>query len=369
MRIGIDMSSVSAEKTGIGYYTASLVKALDKVDSENKYFLYLRRECFDEFSGLKKNFIKRKIPGGKRLRLPRVHLYLSFAIARDRLDLFFSPNYLVPVVCPAKSVITIHDMTYTFFSDKHIKKQLLLFNTLLPGSVRKCSRIIADSENTKKDIMKVFKVPEEKIVVIHIAADGRYRPLDNKEMISKVKRKYKISSDYILYVGTIEPRKNIIRLIESFNLLKKNNRINYKLVIAGRKGWKYDEIIKTADRSDFRDEIIFTGYVPEEDMVCLYNGAELMVYPSLYEGFGLPPLEAMACGTPVITSNTSSLPEVVGDAAILIDPNDTRRISEAILKVLENRKLRNELAGKGLKRAGMFSWEKTAGEVRKVFHI
>lgn len=293
---------------------------------------------------------------------------MSFAVIRDRIDLLFSPCFLVPLICPSRSMITIHDLTHVVFPEKHKAKHLFIYNTLLPHSIKSSNKIIAVSQNTKQDIIKIFNIPEEKVTVIYESANDIFKPVKGSESISKIKRKYGIPSKYILFVGTIEPRKNLIRLIEAFNLVKTRKNINYKLVIVGKKGWMYEDVFNSIKELGLENEIVFTDYIPEKDLVYIYNGADIFVYPSLYEGFGLPPLEAMSCGVPVVTSNTSSLPEVVGKAAVLIDPYDVKQLSDAIYWVLTNRGLRENLIGNGLRRARLFSWQKAARELSSVFN-
>jgi glycosyltransferase involved in cell wall biosynthesis len=229
--------------------------------------------------------------------------------------------------------------------------------------------IISISHHTKYDMLKHFKIPEDKIKVIHLAANECYKPLKEDE-IYKINEKYSLNHPYILYVGGLEPKKNIPTLLKAFYKLKKHD-VNHKLVITGEKRWNYKSIFETIDKLNLQKEVIFTGYIPDEDLPALYNAADLFVYPSLYEGFGLPPLEAMACGTPVITSNTSSLPEVVGDAGIMVNPYDIDELTNKMYKVLTNEGLTEELSKKGLERAKLFSWKKCAEETLNTykFHI
>lgn len=251
------------------------------------------------------------------------------------------------------------------FSETFTPITLLRYKFLFPRTLKTADRIIAVSNSTKRDLINYFNIPEEKIKVILEAADEKFKLL-NKEEINEVKQKYNLNFPFILYVGTLEARKNIPTLIKAFYKIKKKN-IEHKLVIAGKKGWKYKEIFETIDKLDLQNDVVFTGYVSDEDLPALYNAADLFVYPSIYEGFGLPPLEAMACGTPVITSNTSSLPEVVGDAGIMVDPCDVDGLTQTMCDVLTNDGLREDMIKKGLERAKMFTWEKCARETLKVY--
>ncbi|WP_083810054.1 glycosyltransferase family 4 protein [Methanothermococcus okinawensis] len=264
-----------------------------------------------------------------------------------------------------KKILTVYDLTPLLYSETHKKSKVLMHKYLFPLILKNSNKIISISHHTKQDIIKYFKIPEDKIKVIHLAANENYKPLKEKE-INEVKQKYNLNYPFILYVGGLEPKKNIPTLLKALYKLKKQG-INHKLILTGVKRWKYKSIFETIEKLNLQKDVIFTGYVPDEDLPALYNAADLFVYPSLYEGFGLPPLEAMACGTPVITSNTSSLPEVVGDAGIMINPYNVDELAKAMNEVLTNEGLREELSKKGLERAKLFSWKKCAEEHLKVY--
>lgn len=227
--------------------------------------------------------------------------------------------------------------------------------------------IIAISNHTKMDCIKYLGIPEEKIRVIYEAADEIFKPEKIKEeMKNHLKDKYGIEFPFILSVGTLEKRKNLPNVLKAFYRLKKTGN-HHKLVIVGKIGWKYNKIFSTMEELDLKKDVIFTGYVPDEDLVKIYNAADLFVFPSIYEGFGLPPLEAMACGCPVITSNTSSLPEVVGDAGVTVDPYDDKALADEMHRILSNDGFKTELSKKSLERAELFSWRQTAKETWNVY--
>jgi len=238
---------------------------------------------------------------------------------------------------------------------------------LIRAATLRADKVLVDSYSVKNELMDRLKVPEEKIHVVPLGVSPGYRVVDNRNLIKSVKEKYGIKKDYILQVGNIEPRKNLPRLFNAFSLVKEKTNNSYQLVNVGKKGWLYKEIFEMLNKYGLQEDIIFTEYVPEEDLVLLYNGAELLAYPSLYEGFGLPILEAMSCGTPVITSNVSSMPEVAGKAALLIDPLNGEEIAWAIHKVLTDTELKNRLKNSGLERTAFFSWEKTARQTLEVY--
>ncbi|GAG74468.1 unnamed protein product, partial [marine sediment metagenome] len=229
--------------------------------------------------------------------------------------------------------------------------------------------IVADSKSTKDDIIKFFKIDPAKVKVVYLASDSQFKKLANQEKDKEVLKKYGIDKKYILSAGTIEPRKNYPTLIKAFNYIKHNNNdFNCKLVIVGRTGWKSEATYRERELSPYKDDILFIGRVSDKDLVQIYNQAEIFVYPSLFEGFGLPPVEAMSCGLPVIASDSSSLKEAVGDAGILVPPEDYREISKQISYILKNEKIKKKLKEKSLKQAQKFSWEKTARKTLNIYN-
>jgi glycosyltransferase involved in cell wall biosynthesis len=256
-------------------------------------------------------------------------------------------------------MLTIHDLFPLINPELSLEGQSSLFENIKPN-LDKIDRIIAVSQSTKNDIMKYLDVHEDKITMIYEGVDEKYKPVED---CSKIKKKYGVDK-FILFVGTLEPRKNIPNLIKAFAKL---NSTEYKLVITGKKGWKYKSIFNTAESLKITDKTVFTGYVPEDDLPALYSAADLFVYPSLYEGFGIPPLEAMACGTPVITSNRSSLPEVAGNAALLVDPEDTDELAEAMMKVIGDSCLRDVMTKRGFEQAKKFSWDQCVRKTIRVY--
>jgi len=271
-------------------------------------------------------------------------------------------------------VVTIHDLTplilpgmVDFRAGERIVYKFKL------KCAQKAERIIADSENTKKDIIKLLKVNEEKVKVIYLARDSKFHPIENRDILDEIRKKYHLKKSFILYVGGLSSEtKNIKRLIKAFARLLKMSETKYDLVIVGEyKGNYYQPYFKSLQRvireHSLEGKVIFVGFIPEEDLLSLYNAAELFVFPSLYEGFGIPPLEAMACGTPVVSSNAASLPEVVGDAALLFDPHKIEEMTQAMQKVLMDNNLCQSLITKGFKQVRKFSWEETARETLKVY--
>ncbi|GAA0129021.1 glycosyltransferase family 1 protein [Methanococcus maripaludis] len=365
MKIGIIADRLNRPLTGIGNYIYNLIT---EISISNKNIYIINYEENKIVPNVNKITIKNPVSRISNKSFYFWHLYLNYYLKKTNLDLdiIHSPENATPfTTIRSKKVITVYDDIPFHFPEYFTKSTRYRHELLLQKTLNSSDKIISISENTKRDVINHFKIPEDKIKVIPLAANENFKKVDENET-SKIKSKYNINFPFILYVGTLEPRKNIPSLLNAFYIIKKQG-IPHKLVIAGGKGWKYKEIFETIDKLNLQNDVIFTGYVPDEDLPGLYNAADLFVYPSLYEGFGLPPLEAMQCGTPVITSNTSSLPEVVGDAGIMINPYDVDELANKMYEVLTNEKLRKEMSKKGLERAKLFSWKKCAEEHLKVY--
>jgi glycosyltransferase involved in cell wall biosynthesis len=361
MKIGIISEALRTNLTGIGNYVYHTIHELQKINKD----IVIIDNTDKNIPNTKNVIIKNPFPFFKTyLWMYYLGILFSSNMNHEKIDLIHNPDQ-IPFFSKKKNIATVFDLTPIIFPKEHNRKRELITRYILPLYLRNTNKIITISQNTKIDIIKYFKIPEEKIKVIHLAANENYVPIDKYES-TKIAKKYGVNNKFIIYVGTLEPRKNIPNLLKSYNILK-NYGINHKLIITGKKGWKYKEIFETIEKLKLQNDVIFTGYVPDEDLPGLYNAADLFVYPSLYEGFGLPPLEAMQCGTPVITSNTSSLPEVVGDAGIMVDPYDIDGLASKMYEVLTNEDLRNNMSKKGIERAKLFSWKKCAEEHLKVY--
>ncbi|HAU30906.1 MAG TPA: glycosyltransferase family 1 protein [Desulfotomaculum sp.] len=364
MRVGVISDWINGGNyAGIANYVYHLLKELININRESIYLInYEENESTAEY-----NKIIIYNPFKRISKTILWYLYLGTQSNHlKRLDIIHNPTQGSTFFrFKQKYILTVHDITVFIVPKEHPVYRILFGKLLFPRTLKTADKIITDSNSTKKDLINYFNIPEEKIKVIFLGVDEKFKPLD-KEEINEVKQRYNLNFPFILYVGTLEPRKNIPTLIKAFYKLKKKN-IEHKLVITGKKGWKYKKIFETIDKLNLQKNVTFTGYVSDEDLPALYNTADLFVYPSLYEGFGFPPLEAMACGTPVITSNTSSLPEVVGDAGIMVNPYDVDGLADAMHEVLTNDGLREDMIKKGLERAKMFSWEKCARETLRVY--
>jgi glycosyltransferase involved in cell wall biosynthesis len=291
--------------------------------------------------------------------------FQPFMAAQERLDLLHGLAFVSPLLQPCSTIVTIHDESFALFPEFFRGANAAYLRLFTRLSCRRAARIIAVSENTRADVMRLYGVPGERVQVVPHGVDARFFPRPASE-VAEFKRAHSLPDHFILFVGTLEPRKNLVKLIEAFSNLQ--SRIsNLKLILAGGKGWYYDQIFAAVERLDMQDEVIWAGYVPTDDLPLWYNSADVFAFPSRYEGFGMPLLEAMACGTPVVTSNASSLPEVAGDAALLVPPDDVGALADALARTLTDADLRQALHAKGLARAATFTWEETARRTAAVY--
>lgn len=362
-KIAIDIREAGAEKTGKGWYTYNLVLELLKLDKKNEYLLYTDSEKnpYREFKNAKLCVI-----GGKGHRW---HFNVLKDLKAVKPDLFFAPtSYIIPSLAPKwlKVIITVHDLVAFLFPASHNAKAVLIERLTLRRAVKKASQIFVVSENTQKDLLKRFRYSHERIHLVPCAPSDFFREPSKPEDLARFRQKHHLPEQFILAVGTLEPRKNFGTLIKSFVLIK-SRLPESKLVIVGKKGWKYKHIEEKLREYHLENDVIFPGYLEAEDLKKMYAIATVFVFPSLYEGFGIPPLEAMACGCPVVSSNVASLPEVVGDAGILIEPKNARKIADSVVSLIENDQIRNMLVERGLRRAEKFSWQHSAQAALRVF--
>lgn len=370
MNIAINGLFLSLKNTGGGRYLTDLLAGLQPFGRDIKYFLFTNNNINRE--KIVSNPFVETIDCGwmvrfRPLRLLWENLILPRVIGKRKIDLLHAAGFTLPLNVSCKSVITIFDMTFFTMPKMHLPSKIAYFRTMVPLALKKADKIIAISNQTKSDIIKCFKIREDKIEVIYIGAGREFKVIGDNLAIEKIKEKYSLPKKYILFVGTIEPRKNIKGLMHAYAELKKKG-CEHKLVIAGKRGWHYDDIFETVRRLKLNSDIIFTDYVLSQDLPFIYNGASIFVYPSFYEGFGMPVLEAMSCGVPVVTSNISSLPEVTGQAAILVNPTDIQEISASIDKILRDENLANNMIKNGLQRASLFSLEKMVRQTQEAYN-
>lgn len=363
MRIGIDARMVYYTQAGISQYTQRLIRALAEIDQDNEYLVIQNWRDREPLS-LNHNFKRVSFISPAHHRLEQ--WFLRFELPLLDLDVLHSPDFIPPFRRNCKSVITVHDLAFLLYP-QFLTEDSAHYYGQIDQAVLHTDHIIAVSQNTKEDIIRLLGVPEDKITVIYEAASPIYRPVEDKKELRRVREKYHIAGDFILFVSTIEPRKNLPTLLRAFRQLLDDYKPEVQLVIAGRRGWLFEDVFSLVDELKLSEDVLFLGRVPVEDLPPLYTAARLFAYPSTYEGFGLPPLEAMACGTPVVVSNVSSLPEVVGDAALMVAPDDIPGLTVALWRGLTDEAQRAELIAKGFRRAKCFSWEKTARQTLAVY--
>lgn len=360
MKIAIDARGINFYKgTGIGTYTENLLRNLLTIDEENFYHLYWWGKNYASF---KKDNSKITLTSKKSKNFFEDY-YFPQNISQEGIDLYHVPQNGIglhqDLLC--KKVITIHDLIPYIMPETVGKGYLNKFLKEIPSLIDNCHSILTVSQWSKNDIIKFFpKFDPDKIFVTPLAADTKYRPMDKEKCNFILKKFYNITKPFILYIGGFSPRKNVHSLIAAFSKLYNKLPIEYELVIVGANKDSGQSLLSMSNNTRAKDNIVFTGFVPEGHLPLLYNGCDLFVYPSLYEGFGLPPLEAMSCGTPVISSNLSSIPEVVGDGGILIDPYDEKGLQDIMEEILSDMDYQNSIKEKAILRSALFSWEKTA---------
>ncbi|MDQ4076099.1 MAG: glycosyltransferase family 4 protein [Chloroflexota bacterium] len=367
MRIGIDARLLGYRRAGIGKYTRRLIEHLAELDQQDKFIILHSRKDPDTLVE-QPNFHRRTLITPSHHRLEQWLLPLETAFLG--LDLLHSPDFIPPFRRNYKSVITVHDLAFLRFPH-FVTAESAHHYGLIDQAVRRTDHIIAVSESTRADLVNMLGADERKVTVIHEAADPMFRPIEDEAKIRAVREKYSLADrPYIFFLSTIEPRKNLATLLRAFRILLDEypNVNGVKLAIAGEEGWLFHEVYSLYHELHLEPHASFLGRVPQTDLPALFNGATMHVHPSFYEGFGLTPLEAMACGTPTVVSNVSSLPEVVGDAGLLVPPDEVEEWTAAMYRLLNESELRRVLSEKGLRRAAKFSWEEAARQHLEVYH-
>ncbi len=357
--------AVTTQRTGTEHYSASLLEALSRLPEARRYPFRLYVNLPSEAQARER--LGFSLPPGWQIRpipFPRLwtHLRLSAEMAYSPPGALFVPSHVVPLRHPRRTVVTIHDLGYLFYPQAHTRTSRFYLHLSTIFSVRAASRVIAISEATRRDLIAYYRVPPRKIRVVYHGRDPIFAPVNDKAKIEEAKARYGLHSTYCIHVGTLQPRKNLEMLVRAWDRLRNVMEQPPQLLLAGKHGWLYDPLVTSIDEHGLDDYIIVADYVAREDLPSLYSGALAMVFPSLYEGFGLPPLEAMSCGAPVIASTASSIPEVVGDAGILLDPSDTRAWFRTVQHLTQDPQLRQELSRNGLQRASQFTWDRCARE-------
>jgi glycosyltransferase involved in cell wall biosynthesis len=372
--IGIDASRATADRrTGTETYSLQLIRALARQDSGQRplaricdFRLYTNGDPPDDL------FWAGAAPDGWEVRSipwPRLwtHVRLSAEVTAHPPDVLFVPAHVLPLRHPARCVATVHDLGYLAYPEAHRPADRRYLDWSTAWNARRSSAVIADSEATKADLVRAYGIEPNKVRVIYLGADPDLAPVRDPEALAAARARCGIGERYLLYVGTLQPRKNLARLIEAFGAVAGDGALRaVQLVLAGKQGWLYDDLYAQVMRAGLEGRVIFPGYVADEHLAALMSGALAFVFPSLYEGFGMPVLEAQACGAAVMTSNNSSLPEVAGDAALLVDPHDVDAIAEGLRRLVTDDALRAELVRRGFENVKRFSWEKCARETLAV---
>ncbi|MCD6291413.1 MAG: glycosyltransferase family 4 protein [Anaerolineae bacterium] len=372
VRVGLSAQLLSFSETyrsaGINRYIHQLLRALPGAAPEWRFVAFVGDARFAPPSGMSSRYTRWPTTN-PWIRIAWEQSMQPWLAWRERLDLLHALAYVAPVVRACPTVVTVHDLSFVRYPGAFRPFNRLYLQVMTRYSVFRARRVIADSFSTRRDLVQLWGVPAERVSVAHVGIEPEYRPAP-REAVEAFRRRRGLPSRFVFYLGTLEPRKNVVAVIEAFaRWVQATQDRETQLVVAGAKGWYYDTIFARVHALDLADRVWFPGYIPAAELPGWYRAAEVFIYPSLYEGFGLPPLEAMACGTPVITSNTSSLPEVVGDAALTVDPHDTEAIAEALARLLEDAELRQQLSEAGLARARLFSWEKTARETVAAYRL
>ena len=364
MKVAIDARKL--HDFGIGTYIRNLLRHVARMDSENEYVLLCQEPDLGIAAQLGPNF--RTVLEPSPNYSIREHIHVPWVLLRERPDVFHAPHYVLPPAIRCRSVVTIHDTIHLTFPQYLPNKLAYAYaRASMWAAAHRSHRILTVSEASKRDILRFFPVPPEKVVVVHNAIDERFSREPRPEDVERVRERFQLQQRFVLYVGNIKPHKNLERLIEAFHNLRRGDHDDLKLLIIGDQISKYPGLRRAVHLHKLHKHVRFLGYLPDETLAILYRLASVFVFPSLYEGFGLPPLEAMASGTPVVTSNVSSLPEVTGDAAVLVDPYDVGAIESGIRRVLTEPALAAEMRRKGLLRAREFSWERSVAKTWEVY--
>jgi len=360
LHIAIDAHSVGTGLAGNESYITNLIEALAELDTVNRYTLYVTRdEAVERFSNRWPHVtVRMTLPHTPLVRIP---LTLATELRRRPVDVLHV-QYTSPPFAPCPVVATIHDLSFEHLPQTFKRRSRMQLRLTVRRTAHVAARLLVPSEHTRRDVIETYKIAPDRVSVTPLAASGSFAPVQDQGQLRRVRETYKLTGDYILAVGSIQPRKNLISLISAYSALRRARPSGNlpKLALVGKRAWLYDDTLRAIEKHGIKDLVVLTGYVPESDLPALYTGALCFVYPSYFEGFGLPPLEAMQCGAPVIAGNRTSLPEVMGSAGLLVDPLDVDALSNALARIIDDSDLRADLRVKGFERAKCFSWQETA---------
>jgi glycosyltransferase involved in cell wall biosynthesis len=370
LRIAIDGTAIPRRMAGAGVYTYQLVRALAETAGDHRLLVFARPGLFDDLAADHPRLrVVHVAPTSRAARLAWEQTVLPLLLRRLRVDVLHSPHHHTPLASPGlRRVVTFHDLTFLLLPQRYPPARRLYMEGLTRAAARVADAIITPSQVVRQEVIDRLGVPVERVVAIPEAAGPQYEPIEDEDTLGRLRWKYRLPNRYILSVGSLEPGKNRARLIRAYARLRSEG-IDSPLAIAGQPAWRYEGDFELVRRLGLDAHVRFLGYVPDEEMPALYSGATLLAFPSLYEGFGLPVLEAMACGTPVVTANVSASAEVAGAAAVLVDPKDTEALAEAMGRVLSDEALRADLRSRGLERAQQFSWQRAARQTLTVYEV
>ena len=368
-RVGLNAQLLSLGESyrgaGLSRYILNLLTYLPQVDGELSYVAFLG-DAHARFAGWKQR-VSRWPTQNPASRIVWEQIAQPWAAWREKLNLLHAPVYVGPILAPCPIVVTVHDLSFFMHPDLFRPLNRIYLQRFTRRTVGRAVAVIADSESTRTDLVEALGMTKDRVTVIHPGVGDEMRPIDDHQ-VQAFRRSHGLPERMILFLGTLEPRKNLPALLEAYAIMRTQPGFDHRLVIAGGKGWHYEGIYAQVERLRLRGQVMFPGYVPQTELALWYNAADLFVYPSLYEGFGMPPLEAMACGIPVVVSNVSSLPEVVGDAGLAVDPHDAQGLAAAMLEVLHDRQLHQTLRKAGLARARRYPWKATAVKTARLYH-
>jgi glycosyltransferase involved in cell wall biosynthesis len=370
VRVGIDYTAAVRQVGGIGRYTRNLVRALAELGSENSYKLFVAGGwgAGDGLEAWPSNYRVHSVPFSERLMhifWQRLRLPVPMQAVTGPLDLFHSPDFVLPPLGRTPAIVTVHDLSFLRVPDCYVPSFRQYLEEAVTRAVRRADRILADSESTRRDLVELLGAEPDDVTVLYPGVESRFQPVRHTRALEKVRRRYVLPERFILSLSTLQPRKNFTGLVKGFRSLVSDGGFarrwaDLHLVIVGEEGWMFEDIYAEVAKSGLEDRVLFTGFVRDHDLPALYSLAEAFAFPTWYEGFGLPVLEAMACGTPVVAAKNSSLPEIVGDAGVLVDAGDPEALGRALEQLLLDGVLRARLVGAGLEQAKRFTWQAAA---------
>lgn len=368
MRIGIDTTPLPRQPLGAGTYVIELVRALSALKSKHRFVLVATETGRTQIGELDAESVEWIITPNypPALRLIWEQVKLPGIIRRSGVDLLHSLHYTQPYRLSCSSVVTFHDMTFFLFPELHTPIKRLLFPYAMRLSSRRADALLASSESTRQDILQILGIPEERVHTAPLGISKKFHPIKDPQLLEDCRQKYRLPAQFILFVGLFEPRKNLPLLLRAYRRILKEYDVP-PLVLVGRKGWNTQQVIREIQQVGLDRKIFWLDYLPSQDLPIVYNLAQVFVYPTLYEGFGFPPMEAMACGTPVITSDVSALAENIGEAGLLIHPQDEQALANALHRLTSDPDLRQKLAQAGIQRALTYTWDRTARQTMHVY--